>query len=244
MLPPLPREAARSELMDELDAPAAELTQSLSDIARLNRIGGTQTIRRHVAPFLARLRPGETLRILDIGTGAADIPLALATWARRRGRRVRVTALEMHPTIWRHAAHAAKDTPEVRIVAADGLAPPIRPRSVDVALCSLVLHHLPEEAVVALLRQLAALVRLGFVISDFRRGRLAWAAVWIVTRATACGRIARHDGPLSVRRAYTPAELTRLAERAGLPDLRWQRAPAFRQVGVWTRASEGAARAG
>jgi 2-polyprenyl-3-methyl-5-hydroxy-6-metoxy-1,4-benzoquinol methylase len=244
MLSPLPREAARSELMDRLDAPAAELTRSLSDIARLNRIGGTQTIRRHVAPFLARLRPGETLRILDIGTGAADIPLALATWARRRGRRVRVTALEMHPTIWRHAAHAAKDTPEVRIVAANGLEPPIRPRSVDVALCSLVLHHLPEEAVVALLRQLAALVRLGFVISDFRRGRIAWAAVWLVTRATACGRMARHDGPLSVRRAYTTAELTRLAERAGLPDVRWQRAPAFRQVGVWTRESEGAGRAG
>ena len=244
MLSPLPREAARSELMDDLDAPAAELTQSLSDIARLNRIGGTQTMRRHVAPFLARLRPGETLRILDIGTGAADIPLALATWARRRGRRVRVTALEMHPTIWRHAAHAAKDTPEVRIVAADGLAPPIRPRSVDVALCSLVLHHLPEEAVVALLRQLAALVRLGFVISDFRRGRLAWAAVWLVTRATACGRIARHDGPLSVRRAYTPAALTRLAERAGLRELRWQRAPAVRRGGVWTRGSGGAARAG
>ena len=244
MLSPLPREAARSELMDELDAPSAELTQSLSDIARLNRIGGTQTMRRHVAPFLARLRPGETLRILDIGTGAADIPLALATWARRRGRRVRVTALEMHPTIWRHAAHAVKDTPEVRIVAANGLEPPIRPRSVDVALCSLVLHHLPEEAVVALLRQLAALVRLGFVISDFRRGRIAWAAVWLVTRATACGRMARHDGPLSVRRAYTTAELTRLAERAGLPDVRWQRAPAFRQVGVWTRGSEGAGRAG
>jgi 2-polyprenyl-3-methyl-5-hydroxy-6-metoxy-1,4-benzoquinol methylase len=244
MLSPLPREAARSELMDRLDAPAAELTRSLSDIARLNRIGGTQTIRRHVAPFLARLRPGETLRILDIGTGAADIPLALATWARRRGRRVRVTALEMHPTIWRHAAHATKDTPEVRIVAANGLEPPIRPRSVDVALCSLVLHHLPEEAVVALLRQLAALVRLGFVISDFRRGRIAWAAVWLVTRATACGRMARHDGPLSVRRAYTTAELTRLAERAGLPDVRWQRAPAFRQVGVWTRESEGAGRAG
>ena len=111
------------------------------------------------------------------------------------------------------------------------------------ALCSLVLHHLPEEAVVALLRQLAALVRLGFIISDFRRGRLAWAAVWLVTRATACGRMARHDGPLSVQRAYTPAELTRLAERAGLPELRWQRAPAFRQVGVWTRGAEGDARA-
>jgi SAM-dependent methyltransferase len=237
MLSPLPREAERRELMDGLDAPAAELTQSLSDIARLNRIGGTQTMQRCVAPFLARLQPGETLRILDVGTGAADIPLALAAWARRRGKRIRVTALEMHPTIWRHAARAARAMPEVRIVAADGLEPPIRPRSVDVALCSLVLHHLPEDAVVALLRRLAELVRLGFVINDFRRGRIAWAAVWLVTRATACGRVARHDGPLSVRRAYTPSELRRLAERAGVPDVRWQRAPAFRQVGIWTRAA-------
>ena len=53
MLSPLPREAERRELMDGLDAPAAELTQSLSDIARLNRIGGTQTMQRCVAPFLA-----------------------------------------------------------------------------------------------------------------------------------------------------------------------------------------------
>jgi SAM-dependent methyltransferase len=244
MLSPLPREVARGELMDELAAPVTDLSRSLSDIARLNRIGGTRTIQRHVAPFLARLRPGETLRILDIGTGAADIPVALAEWARRRGGHVRIIGLEMHPTIWRHAARAVEDIPEVRIVGADALQLPIRPGSVDVALCSLVLHHLPEEAVVALLRQLAALVRLGFVISDFRRGRLAWAAVWLVTRATACGRMARHDGPLSVRRAYTRAELTRLATRAGLPDLRWQRAPAFRQVGVWTRGPAGAARAG
>ena len=244
MLPPPPREVTRSELMDELDAPVADLSRNLSDIARLNRIGATQTIQRLVEPFLAGQRPGETLRILDVGTGAADIPLALARWARGRGHRMRITALEMHPTIWRHAARAVEGTPEVRIVGADALRAPIRPGSVDLALCSLVLHHLPEEVVVALLRQLAALVRVGFIVSDFRRGRLAWAAVWLVTRATACGRMARHDGPLSVRRAYTPAELARLSRRAGLPEIRWQRAPAFRQIGVWVRAPAGAARAG
>ena len=54
----------------------------------------------------------------------------------------------------------------------------------------------------------------------------------------------RHDGPLSVRRAYTPAELARLAGRAGLPDIRWHRAPAFRQVGVWTRPAPETAHAG
>jgi SAM-dependent methyltransferase len=239
-----PREVRRTELMDRLDVSPAEVTRNLRDIARLNRIGATQAILRHVAPFFERCGAGEALRVLDVGTGAADIPLALARWARRRGRRVQVVALECHPAIWRHAADAVAGTAEVRLVAGDALAPPIRPGSVDVALCSLVLHHLPEEAVVTLLERLAALVRLGFVVSDFRRERLAWAAVWLTTRALSTSHMTRHDGPLSVRRAYTTAELTRLAMRARLPDVRWHRAPAFRQVGVWTRPSASIPHAG
>jgi ubiquinone/menaquinone biosynthesis C-methylase UbiE len=230
--------------MDHLDAAPGELTRSLTDIARLNRIGARRTIQRHVAPFFARRRPGQPLRILDVGTGAADIPLAVARWARRHGHRVQIVALDVHPTILDYAARAVAGTPEVHIVAGNALEAPIRPGSVDVALCSLVLHHLPEEAVAALFRRLAELVRLGFVVSDFRREWLAWVAVWLVTRALSSNRMTRHDGPLSVRRAYTPTELAHLATRAGLPDMRWHRAPAFRQVGVWTRPSAGGARGG
>jgi ubiquinone/menaquinone biosynthesis C-methylase UbiE len=240
VLAPPPREVSRGELMDRLDAPPAELDRSLTAIARLNRIGATQTIVRHVAPFFGRRRPREPLRVLDVGTGAADIPLALACWARRQGHPVRIVALEVHPTILRYAARAVDRTAEVCVVAGDALEAPIRPGSVDVALCSLVLHHLPEEAVVTLLRRLAEVVRLGFVVSDFGRGWVAWAAVWLATRAVSGNRMTRHDGPLSVRRAYTPAELASLAMRAELPDIRWHRAPAFRQVGVWLRPAAGA----
>ena len=244
MLPPPPREAERTELIDRLDAPPAQLTQSLRDITRLNRIGATQAIVRQVAPFLARLGTGGTLRILDVGTGAADIPLAIARWARQHGHRLRIVALDVHPTILAYAARATRDVPEVRIIGGDAFEPPIRPGSVDLALCSLVLHHLPEDAVVRLLRRLANLARVGFIVNDFRRGRLAWAAVWLATHLTGCGSMARHDGPLSVRRAYTAAELARLSTRAGLPDIRWQRAPMFRQIGVWVRPAAVSAHAG
>jgi SAM-dependent methyltransferase len=244
MLAAPPREVLRTELMDRFDTAPAELDRNLVDIARLNRLGATRTILHHVAPFFDRHAPGRTLCVLDVGTGAADVPLALARWARRRGHRVAIVALERHPTILRHAARAVNGTSEVRLVAGDALAPPIRPGAVDVALCSLVLHHLPEEAVVALLARLGELVRLGFVVSDFRRGRIAWAAVWLATRVVSRNRLTRHDGPLSVRRAYTPAELTRLAARARLPDLRWHRAAAFRQVGVWRRPATGGHDAG
>jgi ubiquinone/menaquinone biosynthesis C-methylase UbiE len=244
VLAPPPREAERTELMDRLDATPAELTQGLIDITRLNRIGATRTIVRQVAPFLARLGAGRTLRVLDVGTGAADIPLAIARWARQHGHRLRIVALDVHPTILAYAARATRDAPEVQIIGGDALEAPIRPGSVDLALCSLVLHHLPEDAVVRLLRRLASLARVGFIVNDFRRGRLAWAAVWLATHVTGCGSMARHDGPLSVRRAYTPAELSQLSTRAGLPDIRWHRAPMFRQIGVWVRPAAVSAHAG
>jgi ubiquinone/menaquinone biosynthesis C-methylase UbiE len=244
VLSPLRREASRSELMDRPDASPAEMAGNLTDIARLNLMGATQTILRHVATFFSRIPSGQTLRVLDVGTGGADIPLALAEWARRRDHRVRIVALDVHPAVLRHAARAAAGTPEVQVVGGDALATPIRPGSIDVALCSLVLHHLPEEAVVALLRRMAELARLGFVVSDFRRERLAWAAVWLATRAVSRNRMTRHDGPLSVRRAYTPAELVRLCARADLPDITWHRELAFRQVGVWVRPARETRRAG
>ncbi|HEY7600868.1 MAG TPA: methyltransferase domain-containing protein [Methylomirabilota bacterium] len=240
MLAPPPREVTRIELMDRLDARPDEMARNLADIARLNRLGATQTILRHVAALVAREPPGKPLRMLDLGTGAADIPLALARWGRSEGRRLRIVALEIHPTILRYATQAVDGVPEVRIVAGDALDPPLRPGSIDIALCSLMLHHLPEPAVVDLLRRMAQVSRLGFVVSDFRRDWLAWAAVWLVTRAIAGNRMTRHDGPLSVRRAYTPAELARLAARAGLPDIRWHRGPSFRQIGVWVRPPTGA----
>jgi hypothetical protein len=42
------------------------------------------------------------------------------------------------------------------------------------------------------------------------------ALVWLATRVFTRHRFARHDGPLSVRRAYSPGELRSLAAAAGL----------------------------
>jgi hypothetical protein len=96
-------------------------------------------------------------------------------------------------------------------------------------------HHLPEDGVGCLLRLMAGIGRLGFVVSDLRRSRPAYAAAWLLTRAISKNRLTRHDGPLSVRRAYTRTELARLSARAGLAAVRWHHAVAFRVIGVYER---------
>ncbi len=237
-LAPLSRDAAAVELLDRPGTPQRELAATLADIARLNRLGPTRRLLAHVAPFFARFRAegrGARLRVVDLGTGGADIPVALVRWARARGHRVIVLALDVQPEVLACATPVARRLEEVQLIAADALRPPLRAGAADLAVCSLTLHHLPEEGVVALLRLMASLARLGFVVSDLRRSRAAYAAAWLATRLISRNRLTRHDGPMSVRRAYTREELARLSRAAGLPDVRWHRAFPFRVIGVYAR---------
>jgi ubiquinone/menaquinone biosynthesis C-methylase UbiE len=238
MFRPLARETTRTEYLDRPGLAGPELAQSLRDIARLNRLGPTRSLLICAAPFFerfARLGDPGPLRVLDLGTGGADIPVALVNWARGRRYAVRVLGLDVGPNVLACAAAATRGHPDIRLVAADALHPPVRAKSVDLALCSLTLHHLSEESVVALFRVMADVSRLGFVVSDLYRSRLAYAAAWVATRAISRNRLTRHDGPLSARRAYTKQELEQLARAAGVPEIRWRRVPAFRVIGVYER---------
>lgn len=235
LVPPPVREATRPELLDLPGADPAELAGCLRDIARLNRLGPIRSLCVHAAPFLARHHGPEPLRILDLGTGHADIPVALARWARRNGHQASVVALDLHPDVLTCARAATRGRAEIRLVLGEARQLPIRPGSVDLAVCSLMLHHLPEAAVIEVLRLMAATARLGFLVSDLRRSRTAWLAAWLATRAVSRNRLTRHDGPLSARRAYTVAELARLSAAAGLPGVRWRPALAFRVIGVYER---------
>ena len=237
-LTPWPREVARLELLDRPGAPSPELAESLADIGRLNRLGPTRSLLAHVEPFVDRFTREDgrrPFRVLDLGTGGADIPVALVRWARARGFRVTVLAMDVQPEVLACAGPAARALPEVRLVAGDAVHPPVRAGGVDLTLCSLTLHHLSEPAVGALLRLMADVSRLGFVVSDLRRSRVAYAAVWLATRLISKNRITRHDGPLSVRRAYTATELAALSTAAGLPEVQWRRAPFFRLLGIYDR---------
>ena len=84
---------------------------------------------------------------------------------------------------------------------------------------ALTLHHLEPDAAVASLREMAAAARRAVIVNDLLRTRLALGLVWLATRLLRCHPISRHDGPLSVRRAYSAAELAALAQKAGITTL-------------------------
>ena len=216
---PLARAAGARELLDG-PVPLRDLARSLGDVARLNGIfGGRLVTLRHVRHLLARYPRARPVTVLDLGTGSADIPRALVRWARRAGRSLRVIALDRDAATLSLARRATAGYPEITLVRADALALPFRPGAVDVAISALTLHHLEPAPAAACLAAMDEVARAGLVVNDLARSRLALVLVWLATRALACGPLSRHDGPLSVKRAYTPDEVRGLCARAGLRDV-------------------------
>jgi len=221
-------EGARERLDDPRHDPAT-LERSLAHVAAVNRwLGGRRALFRHLP---ARLADRRTTAILDVGTGSAGLPLAVARWARRHRRSVAVTAVDAHPQVAGIARRHAAGTPAVRVVAADGLTLPFPDRTFDIGLLTLTLHHFEGDAQVRVLQELARVVRGWIIVGELHRAwpnylgaRLLAATVWRRNPLT------RHDGPMSVLRAFRPDELRALARAAGLRDVAVRRHPFYRLV--------------
>jgi ubiquinone/menaquinone biosynthesis C-methylase UbiE len=233
ILTPLERDADAVEMMDR-PASFGELAGALRAITQLNRFfGGRRLTLRHVRRLLAALPADRLVTVLDVGAGAADIPVALARWARRRGRRVRVLALDRDSATLTYARGYAAAYPEITLVQGDALALPVPPGSVDVVISAMTLHHLQPEEAVRYLAEIDTVSRLGWVVNDLVRGRVAHRLVWAATRLFSRNAMARHDGPMSILRSYTPSELASLCEKAGLFDVIVSHHPLlFRQCAV------------
>src|SRR6266516_7902913 len=97
--PSLRSRQRQPEWMDDPCADPAELRRSLRYIRRVNALlGYTRATLGHLRRFSRGWRPGQTVRILDVATGSADIARAVLRWSARRGFDVRVVAVDLHHT--------------------------------------------------------------------------------------------------------------------------------------------------
>lgn len=220
-----------AEILDGPVADPAEYERSLAQVADVNRfLGGDRALRSSLRPLLAAPEP---IRALDVGSGNGRGAAAVARWAGAHGRRWQVVAVDLSPEAARLTARSARSRGgrPVHALRADGLRLPFPDRTFDAAYTVLTLHHFRDESAAALLREMARVVRRLVIVNDLRRSRSAWLGARALAATVWRGnRITRHDGPLSVRRAFTPSELLALAERAGLKRPRVHRRWAFRLV--------------
>ncbi len=224
------RRSAQAEWMDTADFDPRVAAQSFRFIQVVNRFfGGTWLVKRFIAQAAQRHPPGRTLKILDIGSGSCDIPVALCQWAAPQDIDLAFVCVEASALAVELAQKRLAGLPHlpVRLVHADIFAYQPAERF-DYAIGSMVFHHLEASQIQSLICRLAPLVGHGIFINDLRRclgGYLGCLALAMSASAPV-----RHDALLSVKKGFCQAELAKILQGAGDYPVASGNGPFFR---VW-----------
>lgn len=207
--------------MDAPGHPPDVIADNLNDLRRVNAILGGVRLTLHPLRRVARGVPGHRpLRVLDVATGGADIPRAVAAWAHRAGRGLFLVASDINPDFLRITRSVHGDT-GLLYLAADSQRLPFQAGSFDVVTWSLGLHHQFRDEALATLAELRRCARAAVVVNDIVRSWIGYVGAILAVRFGSRNVLTHHDGPLSVLRAYTKREMAGLARQAGLHPIRW-----------------------
>jgi ubiquinone/menaquinone biosynthesis C-methylase UbiE len=190
-----------------------EIASALHGIALANRrFGGVRLHARLLQRALARVSQ-ETRRphILEVASGRADVFQAALL---RLGRTVDVTLLDRSAVHLPDPRAWPAELPTPHVVAGDALDLPFPDSSVDIVSCCLFLHHLEPPQIVRYLAEAQRVARVAVVINDLERSAIHYRLAQL-NRIIDPSRISRHDGPVSVRRAYTRNELAGMLSETG-----------------------------
>lgn len=219
------------EILDDPGVAPDVRTRSHGDIARSNRwLGG---LRAAIGEF-RRILPalGSSATLLDVGTGLADIPRQGTAAAAARGTRLATIGVDVS---WPLLSVARGHTSHM--VCADARALPFRNQSVDVAMCSQILHHFEEDEAELVVRELDRVARRAVIIADLRRSWIAAAGFWLMSFPMRFHPVTRHDGVVSVLRGFTAQELRRIVRAATGATAIVSRHAGFRLTARWMRSS-------
>ncbi|MEO7087090.1 MAG: methyltransferase domain-containing protein [Gemmatimonadaceae bacterium] len=216
------------EILDDPSVDPAVRAQSIGDVTRSNQLLGG--LRAAAAAVREVLRVDPSCRsVLDVGTGLADIPGRVRHEAKNAGISLETFGVDEASSL----LVAARDRLG-HAVCANALALPFRDHSIDIVMCSQLLHHFETADAERLVAELARVARRAVIVSDLRRSWIAAAGFWLVSFPLRFHRVTRHDGVVSVMRGFTDSELARIMRNAtGRPAV-LNRRLGFRLTARWT----------
>jgi SAM-dependent methyltransferase len=190
----LTHRSTETEILDDPDLhlPDDLIDRSYRDLDRVHRfLGNDRAILR-----LLRSRATQNTTVLDIGCGQGALLSKI-----RKQFHCDVIGVDLRP---------APQSSPIRILSGNAITDPLPASDIAISVC--LIHHLTEDELKQLIRNVARTSR-RFIILDLVRH---WLPLLLFRTFVApfLSRINAIDGAISVRRSYTPAELRRITSEA------------------------------
>ena len=208
----LNRRARQEEQMDAPGLDAAVYESVLHDLARVNR--WTFTAWPSIAFLDRAVGSVGRIRLLDVGFGDGDILRAIGRWARRHGIQAELVGVDLNEKSLQVARAATPPDLAIDYRVGD-YRDQVGPW--DFIISSQVAHHMTHDQLMTFLRYMHAEAKLGWLICDLHRHRLAYWVFPLLARLLRVHRITREDGRLSIARSFRRDEWEAALQEAGIP---------------------------
>jgi ubiquinone/menaquinone biosynthesis C-methylase UbiE len=222
--------ATKPERIDTGDYTPEEYERFLREIRFINqRLGDRSALEKTLLADIATLDLKE-FSVLDVGAGTGELLGVVAEFARASGRRTRLIGLDLNALSINEIAVESRKYNEIRPVQANALDLPFADDAFDFVICSLFTHHLTDEQIRRVLREMARVARRGVIVIDLERDPKAWFLYQLFCLAYRISALVRQDGSLSIRKGFRGQEFERLARELGWKNASVIRSNPFRIV--------------
>lgn len=213
------------EIMDDFQMEGETLRQTLDEIAGINQLlGGNRITVQGVRRLLQSIPIDKTVSIADLGCGNGDMLRTLAIIARKEGRHIQFIGIDANRFTIAHAITLSANYPEIMYQCTDIFSGEFATSQYDIVLCTLTLHHFEDAAMRSLLQLLLRNTRIGIVINDLHRSKVAYYLFGLFSFMWGLGPMAKEDGRISILRGFKRRELISLAKSLNIVQytLRWK----------------------
>lgn len=197
----------QEEIMDDLNYNGPILHDALDKLAKINQwLGGNKVTINGLKRALNNLDKNKTITIIDLGCGGGDILRDVSRFGKQNGYNFQLIGIDANVNTVKYAQSLSVKFENIQFKAIDIFSEEFEQLQYDMVLTTLFLHHFKENDLVTFLKPVLKKAKLGIIVNDLHRHRLAYY-LFKLLRITIKNKTIVEDGLTSVLRGFKREEL-------------------------------------
>lgn len=204
----------QDEILDSFELQGPEMEVMLNDLKTVNKVlGGQQVTLDGITKLLKGYTKQDVITIIDIGCGDGDMLRNISKFGKIQQYNFNLVGIDGNAHIIKIAEQKSKAFSNISFKTKDIFSEGAIVAEYDIALCTLFLHHFKNEGVISILEKLSTEAKVGVVVNDLHRSRIAFWLFRLFSSIFIKSKIARHDGLVSVARGFKRKDLKALSKQ-------------------------------
>ena len=217
LFPDLSIRSQEKELMDLPECDPHLLNRTLLQFRWMNLLVSRyrSLLRRFVLSDMLK-DPSRSYRFLDIGCGAADIPVWLMDQCHKRGLKLKITCIDADRRVVNLAREIHGNLANLQIIHESIFSIEKLTGPFDYVFANHLLHHIPENELVSAVQKINDYTKRFFIISDIYRSPVSYFGFSLLVPLFFHRSFIYRDGLQSIKRGFKLKEFKSLVEESKL----------------------------